>query len=152
MRQSLITKHIHNASLASLSHFFIDFSSEQWTNEQWTHFLNTSYFTTPGCMKRTSRGILRNFIFSCFFFCIISYNNKDGTEYIALQTQSTPPPWLLMLLPLREGGGCGFLEAASSALAILVFQRLLPIGNLPFQGPFFFFFFKVVFFFSFFAA
>lgn len=48
--------------------FFIVFSSEQWTNEQWTYFLNTSYFTTPGCMKRTSRGILRNFIFSCFFF------------------------------------------------------------------------------------
>lgn len=49
--------------------------------------------------KRTACGI-GEVLFFPFFFSI-SYNNTDVTEYIVLQTQSTPPPpppppWLLL--------------------------------------------------------
>lgn len=48
------------------------------------------------------------------FFLSISYNNTDVTEYIVLQTQSTPPPLVAATVMKKSGGG----NAAGSAYKV----------------------------------
>lgn len=60
-----------------------------------TFFHSLDLILPPRLCEQDHSWYLRSFIFSFFFS--ISYNNTDVTEYIVLQTQSTPPPWLLLL-------------------------------------------------------
>lgn len=83
---------------------------------------------------------MRSFIFSFFFS--ISYNNTDVTEYNFTNTKHTTTlaaAAAAVVIEENWGNSAG-LEVASSALAILLYQRLpssiLARKKLPFGLPF----------------
>lgn len=98
MKHSLLKMHMNRRSVS----FALRPSSSPLLSEYSHIYLHLSYFREGTTCQWDHLWYLRSFI---LFFFSISYNNTDVTEYIVLQTQSTPPPWLLLPWTGKVGGG-----------------------------------------------